>query len=231
MNKLLILTSCLLLILLNQPTTAYGAAESGVAGISLTLDKTTMPDYMWTTARVNLRTEASTNSDIITTVEKRIKVETLKKTSSSEWVKVKYDNKVGYIHKNYLRDVELFTSKDNRWGIKLTDNEAELLAKILWTESKGESDEGNYAVIECILNRIVSLEYPDSLKEVLSQDKQFSSWGIRDKANPEEREYELIEEVLRGDTDVLSMDVVYFSTSPRNKNIEKKIGNHYFCKE
>jgi hypothetical protein len=211
--------------------------EEGIAGISTVLDRIdpieikTALDYIWTTDKVNFRTEANIDSDIIETLDKRTKVEALMKTSSNSWIKVKYGEVIGYIYSDYLTDVEPFTSKNNRWGIELTDKEIDLLAKIVWTEARGESDDGEVGVIECIFNRMYSLDYPDSLYNVLSQEGHFASWRLRDNAEPNEREFEIIEEVLRGDTDILSMDVVYFSTSPRNDNVEIKIDHHYFCKE
>lgn len=195
------------------------------------IEKLVNTKCMWTTDRVNLRSEASTNSDKILTLDKRVKVETQNMPFLEKWTKVKYGDKDGYIFSKYLTDQNISISESNRWGIELTDEEVDLLAKILWVEARGESDLGVSAVCEVILNRMVASQFPDSLKEVLSQKSQFSSWGLRGKAQPTERELKIIHDVLRGNSDILSMDVMYFSTKPRNKHVEIEIGNHFFCRE
>lgn len=119
----------------------------------------------------------------------------------------------------------------NRWDIALTEEEIHLLAKIVWLESRGEPMEGQQAVVEVILNRMASEQYPNTLYEVLSQGNpvQFCSWKNRDSAVPSEKEYQSIQEVLDGKTELLRNDTLYFSTFPLTDQVEKKIGGHYFC--
>ncbi len=82
-----------------------------------------------------------------------------------------------------------------------------------------------------IFNRMASEQYPDTLYEVLSQGNpvQFSSWKNRDSAVPAEKEFQSIEDVLTGKTELLRNDTMYFSTFPLTEQVEKKIGGHYFC--
>ena len=119
----------------------------------------------------------------------------------------------------------------NRWGIQLTEEEIELLAKILWVEARGESEAGQKAVVEVVFNRMLSDEFPDTLYDVLSQKKpvQFASWKLRDKAKPTEKEYTSIYAVLNGETSVVREDTVYFATKELTRNLDIKIGGHYFC--
>ena len=119
----------------------------------------------------------------------------------------------------------------NRWGIQLTEEEIELLAKILWVEARGESETGQEAVVEVVFNRMLSEEFPDTLYDVLSQKKpvQFASWKLRDKAKPTEKEYTSIYAVLNGETSVVREDTVYFATKKLTRNLDIKIGGHYFC--
>lgn len=120
---------------------------------------------------------------------------------------------------------------ENRWGIQLTEEEIELLAKILWVEARGESEDGQKAVVEVIFNRMVSEKFPDTLYDVLSQKKpvQFASWKLRDKAEPTEKEYDSIYAVLNGETSVVREDTVYFATKKLTRNLDVQIGGHYFC--
>ncbi len=43
---------------------------------------------------------------------------------------------------------ETTTGAENRWNITLTQEEIDLLAKIVWLESQGEPTEGQEAVVE-----------------------------------------------------------------------------------
>ena len=119
----------------------------------------------------------------------------------------------------------------NRWGIQLTEDEIDLLAKILWVEARGESEKGQEAVVEVIFNRMVSEEFPDTLYDVLSQKNptQFASWKLRDKAEPTEKEYTSIYAVLEGETSVVKEETVYFATKKLTRNLDVQIGGHYFC--
>ena len=127
--------------------------------------------------------------------------------------------------------VETTTGAENRWNITLTQEEIDLLAKIVWLESQGEPTEGQEAVVEVVFNRMGSEKYPDTLYDVLSQGNptQFCSWKNRERANPTEKEYTSIHEVLNGNTHILRNDTLYFSTEPLTPRLDQKIGGHSFC--
>lgn len=231
MKKLLVFATCITMLTIGYTNIIVYATsiEQNVAGISTILDKVDPIGikqqldikYQYTTDRVNLRKEASTNSDKLITLDKRTKVQMI--TSSDNWMKVKYEDKIGYIKSEYLRDTELPS-------LELTDEEIDLLAKIVWLEARGESDEGEAAVVIIVKNRILSTEFSDTMLEVLSDNGEFSTWKLLNTAKPTEREYEIIEEVMNGLWDeLLTEDYVYFSTSPRNNHGTIKIGAHYFC--
>ena len=126
---------------------------------------------------------------------------------------------------------ETAIEQENRWNITLTPEETELLARIVWLESQGEPVEGQQAVVEVVFNRMRSEVYPDTLYEVLSQKNpvQFCSFKNRNRANPTQKEYESIKQVLDGKTRLLRDDTMYFSTFPLTEHVEVKIGGHYFC--
>lgn len=119
----------------------------------------------------------------------------------------------------------------NRWNITLTQEETELLAQIVWLESRGEPQKGQEAVVEVIFNRIASDKYPDTLYEVLSQKHpvQFCSWKNHENAKPTEKEYQSIDNVLNGNTNILRSDTLYFSTEPLTNGLDIVIGGHSFC--
>lgn len=210
-----------------QKNLEYYEVKEKDANVKLAVKQETKkekPIYNWTTEyKVNLRTKDEINSKIISSLDKRSKVEVISK--NDDWTKIKFNDKTGYICSKYLRDTELPK-------IDFTPENIDLLAKILYWESRGESDEGNICVLIVIENRVMSKEFPDDLFHVLSQKDQFSSWGLLSTAKPSEKQYELIEEWINGSWDgLLDNEYVYFSTSPRNNNGTIKIGNHFFCKQ
>lgn len=122
----------------------------------------------------------------------------------------------------------------NRWGIKLKKSEIDLLAKIVYLESGGESDKGQQAVVEVIFNRIYEKgNFPDTVQGVLSQRAgsgyQFVTWVNRNKAKPTDRIYENIYKVLEGKTNILPYKTVFFSRGAYNNKIQIRIGGHVFC--
>lgn len=119
----------------------------------------------------------------------------------------------------------------NRWGITLTEEEIELLARIVWLEANGEPEVGQQAVVEVVFNRMASDKFPNTLYDVLSQKNpvQFCSWKNRSIAKPTEKEYQSIEQVLNGNTNILRNDTLYFSREALTPNLDVKIGGHSFC--
>lgn len=118
------------------------------------------------------------------------------------------------------------TRYNNRWGVSLTGKEIDLLARILWLEARGESKEGQEAVVEVIFNRMVNQS--KDLKSILSAKNQFSTWKYRNTAKNYGTQVEIVKEVLQGKTNILEEDVLYFAMWPLGKNVVKIIGSHYF---
>lgn len=122
-------------------------------------------------------------------------------------------------------------TSQNRWGITLTDDEIELLARIVMLEAGGEPDWGKDAVVEVIFNRIYDEDYPDTLEGVLSQKGQFATWKNRNikAATPTEEVYESIYYVLNGYTNIFPYETVYFGLTAHNDNVQLTIESHVFC--
>lgn len=112
------------------------------------------------------------------------------------------------------------------------------LAQIISAEAKGESEEGQIAVGNVILNRVASKNFPNSIKEVIFQKGQFSpvsNGRLYDK--PYDSAKESAKKVLQGQR-VIGEDVLYFysykivssSNWIRTRPTVKDIGNHRFAK-
>ncbi len=112
--------------------------------------------------------------------------------------------------------------------IQLTDGEIDLLARMVWTEARGESYEGQQAVAEVVLNRMASSEFPNTLKGVIFAQGQFRSAELLDQARPYQAQYQAVENALLGPY-VLPKTVVHFASYPVNDNVWDTIGGHIFC--
>lgn len=113
-------------------------------------------------------------------------------------------------------------------GVELTLEEQNLLARMVWVEAQGEPFEGQQAVAEVVLNRLMADNFPDSVNSVIYAENQFRSTAFLNDAMPSSIQYEAIERALEGPY-VLPIDVVYFATFPVTEKIWGQIGGHYFC--
>lgn len=112
----------------------------------------------------------------------------------------------------------------------ITEEERELIARIVYLEARGEPAEGQQAVAEVILNRVAAENFPDSVADVIFQEnpQQFTTAPLIDEAVPREAQYAAVDAATSGEA-VLPMDVVYFSREPENGNVWGTIGGHVFC--
>lgn len=114
--------------------------------------------------------------------------------------------------------------------ISLSFAERQLLARVVWAEARGESDEGQQAVAEVVLNRLASENFPDRLTDIIYGEGQFRTAHQLDKAEPGQAQYRAIERAIYGPY-ILPEDVVYFATFKTNENVWGTIGGHIFCYE
>lgn len=112
---------------------------------------------------------------------------------------------------------------------KFTDEEIKLIAWITNAEAEGESELGQRLVIDTILNRVDSNKFPNTVKEVIFQENQFSCIpnGRANRVSHTDRLCELVKEEIASRKDA---DVVYFGANGYSAYgtplyIE---GNHYF---
>lgn len=68
--------------------------------------------------------------------------------------------------------VEVFSHQNQK--IYLTRDDINLMAAVVYGESKGEPYDGKVAVASVILNRVVNYKFPNSVKEVITQKNAFS---------------------------------------------------------
>ena len=118
-------------------------------------------------------------------------------------------------------------------GMTMTEAERDELAAIIYLEARGEPAEGQQAVAEVILNRVIHQDFPDSVHEVLHQGEgtavpQFSTIALLETAEPTQEQYDAIAAALYGQS-ILPDEVVFFSRAGENDRVWGTIGGHVFC--
>lgn len=104
-----------------------------------------------------------------------------------------------------------------------------LIALVTMAEAEGECEEGKRLVIDTILNRVDSEDFPDNVYDVVYQKSQFSSiWNGRiDCCEVREDICQLVKEELSSRTNT---DVIFFTAGEYSKYGVPmfQVGNHYF---
>lgn len=114
----------------------------------------------------------------------------------------------------------------------ISNHEIELMATIVMAEAEAEPEEGQRLVIDVILNRVDSPNFPNTVSEVIFQKNQFSPIDNgrfeRCYAKPE-----LIQLVIEEIYDRQNEDVIFFRTGRYSDYGEPlfQVCCHYFSKE
>lgn len=130
--------------------------------------------------------------------------------------------------------VEVFNSSSTK--IYLTQFDIDLMAKVVFAESKGEPYNGKVAVASVILNRVTSPNFPNTIEGVIKQKNAFSCVknGVINVV-PNSDSYNAVEAAIKGNDP--TGKALYFynpkiATCSWMKGVEKynviKIGQHVF---
>lgn len=118
-------------------------------------------------------------------------------------------------------------------SLEISESDIYTLACLVYHEARGESFEGQVAVIEVVFNRMLSPYFPDTVEEVVFQKYgdvwQFSPAPYLWTAEPGEVQFDAVHTALTSTEYILTADTVYFSGAPYNEHISAIIGGHYFC--
>ncbi len=117
----------------------------------------------------------------------------------------------------------------------ISKKNAYLLMKIAMAEAEGEDTEGKALVIMVVLNRVNSSGFPDSIKKVIFQERQFSpvANGRFDRVEPDEDCQRALDMIQNGGWDE-SRGALYFESKSDSTWHEDNLqflfrhGNHYF---
>lgn len=120
----------------------------------------------------------------------------------------------------------------------ITSEEKDLLARLVTAEAKGEPYEGKVEVATVVLNRVDHEQYPDTIKEVIYEKRQFQpveNGTINKPAIKEAKE--AVNEAIELEVDEEGTDSLNFynpqiveSEWHQSKTVTARIGNHVFTK-
>ncbi|NLM20666.1 MAG: spore cortex-lytic enzyme [Peptococcaceae bacterium] len=129
---------------------------------------------------------------------------------------------------------ESTTSSGKKVGYKNSD--VQLLARCIYAEGRGEPYIGQVAIGACVMNRIKSSEFPNSIAAIIYQPKAFSAVDDGQiNLSPDETAVKAAKEAMSG-SDPTGGAVFYFNPEKtKNKFIWsrpqiKKIGKHIFTR-
>lgn len=111
----------------------------------------------------------------------------------------------------------------------VSQDDVELLARLVYLEARNQPEVGQRAVVEVVLNRMLDGRFPNTVHDVIYQKNQFSTAPYISDATPAQEQYDVVNMVLNEITPILDTSTVYFSTFPQTKNITAIINDHYFC--
>ncbi|MGI5892814.1 MAG: cell wall hydrolase [Bacillota bacterium] len=112
----------------------------------------------------------------------------------------------------------------------ITASDINTVARLVWLEARGESDEGQRAVVEVVFNRVMHSSFSDSISQMVYAKNQFSPAKRIPTTTATSKEYRNVYHVLWTSQRILPADVVYFSMGAQNPRVYTKIGCHVFCR-
>ncbi|GLO65107.1 cell wall hydrolase [Oceanobacillus kimchii] len=136
-------------------------------------------------------------------------------------------------HKSNVEELEMIYIDEET--VDMTNNERDLLERLVHAEAKGEPYEGKVAVAVVVLNRVDSNQFPDTVSEVIHQDKQFtpvSNGKINKPAGDSSKE--AVEEALHTDRSLVTESLYFYNPKTAtsrwldDKVTTEVIGKHVF---
>ncbi|MBP2242782.1 N-acetylmuramoyl-L-alanine amidase [Cytobacillus eiseniae] len=137
---------------------------------------------------------------------------------------------------NHKKSEQIHTGEKLILPKSITNAEQDLLARLVHAEAKGEPYEGKVAVAQVVLNRVEDERFPDTIKEVIYEKRQFQpvdNGSIQEPADSSAKK--AVKEALAFNSKE-NESVFFFnpdltsSTWLRSKTVTAEIGKHRFAK-
>lgn len=158
--------------------------------------------------------------------------------TQEEWRQIEIERNTEQYVKETAQEFETETEPSNsieeetqtELETKYTEDDFELLARVIEAEAGGESDYHKLCVGTVVMNRVDSEKYPDTIEGVIYQPGQYQCvTNSHINKEPSESSYEAAESILDGRR-MFRSSVVYQAEFIQGKVVEK-VGNTYFCED
>jgi len=131
----------------------------------------------------------------------------------------------------FLFDASLPEQQENRYeSYTLTGEDIYMLACFVWAEAKDESLEVKQAVAEVVLNRLVSDQYPNTVRDVIYNTEFYRAAKTMDKWGEENFEpYMAVDAAMYGPY-ILPEDICFYSDWEKGQEVWGQLGRYTFAK-
>lgn len=220
MNKLLTvgaLSACLTLTM-PMATWANNIEETvTTAQFELSLPYVTDMTTKYSFDGINIRKEPNTSSEILGKTLLNTEFETV--LDIGGWTMITTKDGYAYIRSEYLSDKE----------IKYSEEDLYVMAHVIAGEAQICDDTEKRYVGSVVLNRVNHKEFPNTIKDVVFQKKQYSSVADRNYyREPTENDWLNAKWVLENGS-VLPENIIYQSKGRQGKNVYLKTKWHQYC--
>lgn len=128
----------------------------------------------------------------------------------------------------FLYDASMPEQQENRYeGYILTDEENYILASFLWAECRNETEQVQQAVAEVILNRVMSPDFPNTVRDVIHRGEYSGRVEQMKKARVDYPQYRAVTAAMYGPY-VLPDNVYYFTEWEKNGEVWGQLGKYTF---
>ena len=210
-----------------------------------------------TADRVNLRSEASTSSKVLGTIDAGDKVNVY--GTNGEFYLVVSGTQKCYVHQDYItkqstasatstssksegESTAAFDANSEKYyvddPIEFTGQDLYLAAQLIYSEGKNQSEVSYQAMASVVYNRVASSRFPDTVEGVTFQENQFSHPDSDPEEFlelvPSEKAIEAVVKVFVEGKRILPPEVMFFKSASLSKSWGPRVyyatigGNMYY---
>lgn len=114
------------------------------------------------------------------------------------------------------------------YAIPVTQSDIDMMAKLVYLEARGEPYNGQVAVAEVVINRVLSRSFPNTVYGVIYQRGQFTPAYSIPYTTATQTQYNAVYDALNGNGVLNNHRVVYFAMGSSCGSYYTTIGHHVF---
>lgn len=132
----------------------------------------------------------------------------------------------------FLFDASMPEQQENRYqGYTLTPDDIYTLACFVWAEAREEPVETRQAVAEVVLNRVMSPEYPNTVRDVIRKTEFYRAADAMSRIDePGLEQYLAVDAAMYGPY-ILPQDIYFYSAWEKGQDQWGQLGSYTFYKE